>query len=52
MNLRKSLLVLKSLILVEILSFIWWWSRLSALPVGKIPGQGVDGISWAYPLMV
>ena len=27
MNLGKSLLVLESPVLVEILSFIWWWSR-------------------------
>ena len=40
-NLGKSLLVLKSPILVEILSFIWRWSRLLApLPVGRILGQG------------
>ena len=30
MNLVKSLLVLTFPILVEILSFIWWWSRLPA----------------------
>ena len=30
MNLGKSLLVLESPVLVEILSFIWWWSRLPA----------------------
>ena len=40
-NLGKSLLVLKSPILFEILSFIWRWSRLPApLPVGRILGQG------------
>ena len=30
MNLGKSLLVRESPILVEIMSFIWWWSRLPA----------------------
>ena len=28
MNLGKSLLILDFPVLIEILSFIWWWSRL------------------------
>ena len=35
-NLGKSLLVLKSPILVDILSFMWWWSRL------PVPSQAKD----------
>ena len=35
-NLAKSLLVLRSPILVEILNFTWWWSRL------PVPSQAKD----------
>ena len=38
MNLGKSLLVLESPMLVEILSFIWWWSRL--------PSRKDTGVEW------
>ena len=51
-NLGKALPGLGSPVLVEILSFIWQWSRLSA------PSQLKDTEGWqlkytrAYPLMV
>ena len=50
-NLGKSLLVLESPVLVEILSFIWWWSRLPA-PSCRKDTVGPGETSRAYPLMV
>ena len=46
MNLCKSLLVLQSPILVEILSFIWWWSRLSNPFQWERYRGGVGGRGW------
>ena len=43
MNLGKSLLVLKSPIFVEILSFIWWWSRFPTLLNRTDNGEGWGG---------
>ena len=53
-NLGKSLLVLKSPILVDILSFMWWWSRFPVLSqLERYWGwDGTGEISRAYPLMV
>ena len=52
MNLGKSLLVLKSPIFVEILSFICWWSRFPTLPNRTDTGEGLSEASRAYTLMV
>ena len=52
MNLGKSLLVLKSPIFVEILSFIWWWSRFPTLLNRTDNGEGLSEASRAYTLMI
>ena len=45
-NLGKSLLVLESPVLVEIMSFIWWWSRLSNPFQWERYRGGVGGRGW------
>ena len=52
MNFGKSLLVLKYPIFVEILSVIWWWSRLLTPFSRADTGEGLSEASRAYPLIV
>ena len=50
MNLGKCLLILGSPVLVEILSFIWQWSRLPAPSQLKDTVRGQLKYTKAYPL--